>query len=94
MHGIVEVTSFYSECFSSRAYASAMLLTISQPTPWDNQPRSPLRWMWYSKRTLSKEISISEAAMSTAVPKIMYCLLTVWPITPQNAIPGKRLLKF
>ena len=42
MHGIVEVTSSYSEYFRSRAHVGGKLLTISQPTPWDNQPRSPL----------------------------------------------------
>ena len=43
MHGIVKVTFFYSESFRSRAYVGAKLLTISHPTPWDNQPRSPLQ---------------------------------------------------
>ena len=42
MHAIVEVTSSCSESFRSKAYVGAKLLTISQPTPWDSQPWSPL----------------------------------------------------
>ena len=42
MHAIVEVTSFYSKSFRSRARDGVKLLTISQPTSWDNQSRSPL----------------------------------------------------
>ena len=48
MHSIEEITSFYSEYFRSRAYVGAKLLTISQPTSWDNQPRPPLIVLLYN----------------------------------------------
>ena len=51
MHGIVEVTSFYSEYFRSRAHVGVKLLTISQPTRRDNQPRSLLHiWPFTCKQ--------------------------------------------